>query len=89
MRSKMETLLKESFRELAIKTRDRRGITQRKMAEDLVMSETSYSAIETGKNMCGTLTAILLLLKQPDPYVFLKDLQRKFETLYIKEELSA
>ena len=41
------------------------------MAERLMMSESSYSDIETGKAMCGTLTAVLLLaaLEAPQPYL--------------------
>lgn len=89
MRNKMEAVLKESFRELALKTRDKCNLTQKKMAEGLVMSETSYSDIETGTNMCGTLTAILLLIKQPNPEEFLRELLKKFEILYEKERLIA
>ena len=39
MRREMEYLLKDELRLLAIKTRDRLSITQREMADKLVMSE--------------------------------------------------
>ncbi len=64
---------------LAIRTRDRLQLTQKEMAERLEMSESSYSAIETGASMCGTLTAMLLLLEHEDADVFLNELMVKFE----------
>lgn len=85
MRQKMEYLLKDELRLLAIKTRDRLEITQREMAEKLVMSESSYSDIETGVSMCGTLTTVLLLSEQEDPDAYLQSLQMKFKQLYEKE----
>lgn len=85
MRREMEYLLKDELRLLAIKTRDRLNITQREMAIQLIMSESSYSDIETGVSMCGTLTTVLLLSKQEDPDDFLKSIQLKFKQLYEKE----
>ena len=67
MRNEMEELLKEELRTLAIRTRDRLNYKQKQMAEALEMSDSSYSDIETGEHMCGTLTAVLLLMLQPDP----------------------
>ncbi len=81
----MEGILKEELRVLALKTRYRLGLTQGRMAERLAMSETSYSDIETGIYMCGTLTTILLLQEQDDPNEFLRELKAKFEKLYEKE----
>lgn len=78
----MEKLLKEELRELAIRTRDKLKITQREMSKRLAMSESSYSDIETGEYMCGTLTAVLLLIEQKDPNEYLKELNRKFTELY-------
>ena len=71
MRHIAEKTLKEDLRVLAIRERERLGLTQRQMAERLMMSESSYSDIETGKAMCGTLTAVLLLaaLEAPHPYL--------------------
>ena len=77
MRHKMEEILKEELRRLAITTRDELNLTQRQMAESLEMSESSYSDIETGRTMCGTLTTTLLLSKQNDPGVALKQINEK------------
>ena len=81
----MEEILKEELRVLALRTRDRLKLTQNKMSERLVMSETSYSDIETGTYMCGTLTTILLLQEQDDPKEFLRRLKVKFEKMYEEE----
>ena len=82
MRSEKESLLKDELRLLAIRTRDRLDLTQREMAERLEMSESSYSDIETGVYMCGTLTAMLLLLEQEDPRGFLQALDEAFAKQY-------
>lgn len=81
----MEKILKREFRELALKTRDRLGMTQKAMSELLSMSENSYCDIENGTYMCGTLTAILLLSMQEDPSSILQHLRIKFDELYSKE----
>ncbi len=85
MRAEKESILKEELRVLALKTRDRLNLTQKEMARKLAMSENSYSDIETGLYMCGTLTAILLLTEQENPIVFLQELKIKFEKLYETE----
>ena len=85
MRHEKEELLKEELRILAILTRDRLHITQSAMAHRLSMSESSYSDIETGRTMCGTLTVILLLGMQEDPKKFLQDVKLKFIQRYEKE----
>jgi DNA-binding XRE family transcriptional regulator len=82
MRDELEALLKEELRVLAILTRDRLGYKQKRMAEALVMSDSSYSDIETGEYMCGTLTAVLLLIAQPDPNQYLRHLEFKLRELY-------
>lgn len=82
MRDEMEELLKEELRTLAIRTRDRLDYKQKQMAEALEMSDSSYSDIETGEHMCGTLTAVLLLMLQPDPNEYLRSLERKFQKLH-------
>ncbi len=81
----MEKVLKREFRELALKTRDHLGLTQKAMSELLSMSENSYCDIENGTYMCGTLTAILLLSLQEDPNSILHHLRIKFDELYAKE----
>ena len=82
MRTEKEMLLKDQLRLLAIRTRDRLDLTQREMAERLEMSESSYSDIETGVYMCGTLTAMLLLLMQEDPQGLLQALDEAFAKQY-------
>ena len=81
MRNEIEKLLKEELRILAIRTRARLNLSQREMAIKLEMSERSYSDIETGVSMCGTLTTILLLSEQEDPYSYLQALKKKFNAL--------
>ncbi len=85
MRGKMEELLKEELRTLALKTRDRQNLTQREMAEILSMNEISYSDIETGVYMCGTLTTVLLLMKQADPTEFFEQLRQRIKKLFDDE----
>ena len=82
MRHEKEVLLKNELRVLAIKTRERQNLTQKQMAQLLDMTENSYSDIEAGEYMCGTLTAILLLAEQEDPAAYLRELKAKFDELY-------
>ncbi|MBR7032076.1 MAG: helix-turn-helix transcriptional regulator [Clostridia bacterium] len=77
----MYILLKTEFRNLALTTRYKLGLTQREMAEMLSMSERSYSDIEGGKTSCGTLTSILLIQMQDDPYEFLSKLKDGFQRM--------
>ena len=85
MRHEKEKLLKEELRILAITTRDRLGLTQKEMGRRLAMSESCYSDIETGRAMCSTLTAIILLDMQDDPRHFLFAVEAKFQEQYEKE----
>ena len=78
----MEAILKEAFRELALKTRYERGLTQNKMSRALVMSERSYEDIERGRAGCGALTVVLLLLEIDNPIFFLNTLRKKLEEAY-------
>ena len=82
MREKREEVLKDELRVLALRTRTRLGLKQREMAEKLVMCDTSYSDIETGVYKCGTLTAILLLLEQPDSNEVLQEIKQKLSNIY-------
>ena len=45
------------------------------------MSERSYADIESGASACGTLTAVLLLIKLPDRNEFLQKISCEFESL--------
>ena len=85
MRHEKEEILKEELRVLAIITRDRLRLKQKQMAENLEMSESSYSDIETGKTMYGTLTTVLLLAMQDEPNVFLDRMRVRFQQKYEKE----
>lgn len=82
MRQQFEKILGEEIRYLAIETRDRLGITQRKMGELLQMGESAYSDLETGETVCAAaLTEALLLKMQEDPTVFLKRISKRFEEM--------
>ena len=85
MRHQLEEILKEELRMLAITTRDELQLTQREMAEILEMSESSYSGIETGRAMCGTLTTTLLLGKLKNPTDVVKAINEKLNQKYEKE----
>ena len=85
MRHEKEKLLKEELRILAITTRDRLGLTQKEMGRRLAMSESCYSDIETGRAMCSTLTAVILLDMQDDPRQFIFAVEAKFQEQYEKE----
>ena len=82
MRNEMEAILKEAFRELALKTRYERGLTQNKMSRALVMSDQSYENIERGHSGCGALTIVLLLMEIDNPIFFLNDLKIELEKAY-------
>ena len=59
MRQEFERILGEELRYLAIETRDRLGLTQKEMGEELQMGEGSYSELERGETLCASaLTAI-------------------------------
>ena len=81
LHDEMEQILKRELRSLALKTRSELGLTQRQMSDRYVMAESSYSALESGENMCGTLTTIFLLSDQIDPYQTLKTLIHKLDKL--------
>lgn len=81
----MEKLLGTELRFLAIRTRDRLKLTQKEMGVRLMMSESSYSDIETGRTTCGALTEALLLKMQDDPGEFLSEVAYKFAEWYEQE----
>ena len=88
IRDDLKIILGEELRFLAIKTRERLGLTQRIMGDRLQMSESNYSDIETGEIICcGTLTAILLLCMQDDPMKFIDSINERFIGLYDEEAM--
>ena len=84
MRQEFERILGEELRFLAIRTRQRLGLTQREMGLRLQMGEGSYSDIETGRTTCGALTEALLLSMQEDPKQFLDGVSKRFAQEYEK-----
>jgi hypothetical protein len=58
------------------------------MSELLLMNEKSYSDIETGVYMCGTLTCVFLIMMQEDPNAFLQNLRSKINKLNDEEILA-
>lgn len=85
MRDKIEQMLKQELRLIALKTRNHLALTQKQMSELLFMNEKSYSDIETGVYMCGTLTCIILIMMQEDPNAFLQNLRQKIDKVYDEE----
>ena len=80
MRQEFEKILGEELRYLAIETRERLGLTQREMGEELQMGEGSYSELERGETFCASaLTAILLLKMQDTPNGFLNRVAKRYE----------
>lgn len=89
MRNELEAIIKDTFRMLALKSRAAHDLTQEQMAEALSMVPRSYTDIESGVHMCGTLTAILLLIDHPDPQSVLTELKERFAEIYDTERRSA
>ena len=83
MRRKIEAVVRDEFRTLAIRMRDDLDLTQDKMSEELFMSERSYSDIENGHSTCGTVTAMLMLSKVDDPLGFIVRMNTRFEEIGI------
>ena len=80
MRQNFERILGEELRCLAIEMRERFNLTQREMSEQLQMSESSYSDIETGETICASaLTETLLLCMHNNPDEFLNRVSERFE----------
>ena len=80
MRQELEKILGEELRYLAIETRERLGLTQKEMGEELQMGESSYSELERGETVCpSALTETLLLNMQEDPCVLLKCVAKRYE----------
>jgi len=80
MRQEFEKILGEELRYLAIETRERLGLSQKEMGEELQMGESSYSELERGETVCASaLTETLLLNMQDDPCVFLNRVAKRYE----------
>ena len=80
MRQEFERILGAELRYLALETRERLGMTQKEMGEELQMGESSYSELERGETICASaLTAILLLKMQEAPDAFLIRVAKRLE----------
>ena len=87
MREKLEAILKNETRVLALKLRAELDLTQAEMAEALHMSTRGYADIESGASACGSLTFALLLIRIPDPVDFLRGVKLEFDRLTEAEEV--
>ncbi len=86
MRHEFEKILGKEIRYLAIETRERLNLTQNEMGKRLLMSESSYSNIETGETFCASaLTETLLLKMQKEPSVFVEHVTARFAKRYEEE----
>ncbi len=88
MRHIVEKTLEEDLRALAIREMECAGLTQRQMAERLVMSEGSYSDIGTGEAMCGVLTVIPPLVGLEKPLLYPEGLKGLLRESYEKAVLA-
>lgn len=88
MRQEKEQIIKNTFRTLALKTRDRLKLTQKEMAARLDMCERSYFDIEAGKTKCGTLIVLLLLMELEEPRTLLCKLKLAFNTEYERQMMA-
>ena len=84
MKEEMKSVLRQRLRVLALETRATLGLTQKEMSELLSIGERSYSDIESGTSICGTLTVILLLSLQDDPNLILQSLREEFDLILEK-----
>lgn len=85
MRAEIETIFKETFRDLTIAIRDDLGFTQARMSEALLMSERSYSDIESGRSSCGAITALMLILHMDNRDELLDKLKARILEMYLSE----
>ena len=85
MRKNIEAVYKDTFRDIALKTRFDLDFTQAKMSEALLMSERSYEEIESGRSACGAVTAMLLLLYVEHRDEVLDELKTSMEKAYDEE----
>ena len=82
MRTEMEEALKKIFRDLILRLRYEKELTQEKMAAALVMSNRAYEYIENGDTSCGLLTAMLVLLSLENREMLFDEIQEKLIESY-------
>ena len=92
MRREFERILGEELRYLAIETRERLGLTQKEMGEDLQMGETSYSEFERSEIICASVPTASPPMQIPQrtvlprswlPLMMLRQTSRLFLSLYL------
>lgn len=81
MRKPYQKILKNTFRDWLVHTREGAVITQSDMAQLLWMDDRSYADLEHGKSCCSALTLVIFLLFCcPDSTRFLEELRHAFAT---------
>ncbi len=86
-RKKMESIIKDEFRDFALHIHNNESLTQMKMANALLMDRRSIADIESGEHMCGELTIILMLIHLEDANPFLQNIRRRLEAAYYGTEV--
>ena len=73
-------VLREMMREQFLQTRGRLRLTQSEMAERLGISERSYSALDRGEYLCGTMTLLRFMIYcHNDPIQLLDKCRKEIE----------
>ena len=81
MKKRCSSAFKDFFRTQLLQTRNTIQLTQRQMADALLIAERSYAALESGEFGCSALTmALYLAYFCEDPYAFRAELKEVFET---------
>ena len=87
MRNTYKTILKQYLHDKIVADRKKNHLVQGAMAERLEMAWRSYADIESGKNMCSTLTFTVYLLEFcEDPNEVLEEIRALFEAAKEKED---
>ena len=80
MKKRCSIALRNFFRARIVQTRNTLHLTQRQMADALMMAERSYAALESGESGCGALTMALFLTHFcDDPTAFCAEMKEVFE----------
>ncbi len=87
IRKTMEQILKDEFRGLILRLHEKEDFTQERMANALLMDRRSLADLETGAHMCGTLTAVFMLICLEDGGAFLLGLRQRLEEAYEHAEV--
>ena len=81
MKRRCSIALRNFFRTQLLQTRSSLHLTQRQMADNLLMAERSYAALESDETGCSALTlALYLAYFCEDPNAFRAELKEVFES---------